>query len=210
MNDKHLIIDNAQAEDLSEIMKIRIANINDAEAIKNIYAPYVEKTAITFEYDIPEVSEFEGRIKRTLAGYPYLVAEDADGIVGYAYAGAFRPRAAYQHAVEVSIYVAAGRTGKGVGRQLYQYLEKLLLHQNVFVLYACITETERRDDGYLTDGSILFHSRMGYKTVGRYFHCGYKFGRWYSMIWMEKRICELPEQPDAFISFPEIAETYDI
>ena len=185
-------------------LNIRIALACDAEAIRNIYAPYVTDTAITFEYDVPDTDEFAGRIGRTLKRYPYLVAEENGEIVGYAYAGYFRPRAAYQHTVEVSIYVAAGQTGKGIGRQLYHHLERILIRQNVFVLYACITKTEREDDEYLTDGSILFHGKMGYETVGSYYHCGYKFGRWYSMIWMEKRICDLPEEPDAFIPYPEL------
>ena len=185
-------------------LKIRTAETGDAEAIRNIYAPYVADTAITFEYDVPDTDEFAGRIGRTLVRYPYLVAEENGEIVGYAYAGYFRPRAAYQHTVEVSIYVAMGQTGKGIGRQLYHHLERILLRQNAFVLYACITKTEREDDEYLTDGSILFHSKMGYETVGSYYHCGYKFGRWYSMIWMEKRICDLPQEPDAFIPYPEL------
>ena len=84
---------------------LRIAKPEDAEEILKVYAPYVEKTAITFEYEVPSVEEFRGRIENTLQHYPYLVAEDETGILGYAYAGRFQTRAAYDWAVETSIYI---------------------------------------------------------------------------------------------------------
>ena len=84
---------------------IRIAEPEDAEALLAIYAPYVEETAITFEYAVPSVEEFQERIRNTLQQYPYLVAEDENGILGYAYAGRFQSRAAYDWAVETSIYI---------------------------------------------------------------------------------------------------------
>ena len=86
-------------------MKIRIASIGDAEAILAVYAPYVRNTAITFEYDVPEIRNFRSRIEETLKNYPYLVAEEDGKIVGYAYAGVLRERAAYQHIAEMSVYV---------------------------------------------------------------------------------------------------------
>jgi len=185
-------------------MEIRIAEPGDAEAIRSIYAPYVADTAITFEYDIPDVQEFQRRIENTLERYPYLVALEQGNVIGYAYAGPFRPRAAYQHSVEASIYVDRKQTGKGVGRILYTELEKILLRQNVYVMYACITATEREQDEHLTDKSILFHEHLGYILAGRFFHCGYKFDKWYSMIWMEKRIGEQPDHPEAFLPYPDL------
>lgn len=179
-------------------MKIRLATPQDAKEIRQIYAPYVTDTAVTFEYEVPTVETFEERITNTLRKYPYLVAEEEGHIVGYAYAGAFRPRAAYQHSVEMSIYVDREKGGKGIGRKLYQELEHRLIQQNVFVLYACITMTERTDDPYLTDGSIQFHKKMGYTFAGHFHHCGYKFSCWYSMIWMEKSICNRPDHPEPF------------
>jgi len=185
-------------------MEIRIAEPGDAEAIRSIYAPYVADTAITFEYDIPDVQEFQRRIENTLERYPYLVALEQGNVIGYAYAGPFRPRAAYQHSVEASIYVNRKQTGKGVGRILYTELEKILLRQNVYVMYACITATEREQDEHLTNKSILFHEHLGYTLAGRFFHCGYKFDKWYSMIWMEKRIGEQPDHPEAFLPYPDL------
>ena len=190
-------------------MKIRLAGPQDAAQIRRIYAPYVTDTAVTFEYEVPDVEEFSERIRKTMQKYPYLVAEEAGRILGYAYAGVFRTRAAYQHSVEVSIYVDQTEGGNGVGRKLYQELERRLVLQNVFVSYACITMTERTDDPFLTDGSIRFHEKMGYTLAGRFHHCGYKFGRWYSMIWMEKSICSRPEQPELFLPFSLIPCSID-
>lgn len=95
---------------------IRIATTEDAGEIQKIYAPYVENTAITFEYDVPDVREMRRRIESTLAEYPYLVYVDVEGIVGYAYASAFHGRAAYKHCAEVSIYLDGEHKGKGYGK----------------------------------------------------------------------------------------------
>lgn len=88
-------------------MKIRVATEEDAESIQRIYAPYVENTAVTFEYDVPSVDEFRRRIANTLKEYPYLVAVEQERMVGYAYASSFHARAAYKHTAEVSIYLGS-------------------------------------------------------------------------------------------------------
>lgn len=84
---------------------IRTAAIEDAQALLDIYAYYVEETAITYEYDVPSLAEFESRIAHTLEKYPYLVAEMDGKIVGYSYAGAFHPRAAYHWGAEMTVYL---------------------------------------------------------------------------------------------------------
>lgn len=187
------------------MMKIRIAAAEDAESVQRIYAPYVEKTAVTFEYEVPGVEDFRQRIVNTLKEYPYLAAVEQERVIGYAYAGSFHSRAAYRHSAEVSIYLNEEWHKKGVGRQLYQELENRLMKQNVFVLYACVTITGNNDDENLTDGSVRFHEKMGYKIVGRHNMCGYKFNKWYSIIWMEKQIADRPDRPDAFVPFPELS-----
>lgn len=179
-------------------MLIRSAVPADAGEILKIYAPYVEKTAISFEYEVPTHEEFQSRVEGILANYPYLVAVEDGEIVGYSYASRFKPRKAYDHVAEVSIYIAEDHKGKGIGRALYEELEQQLVAKNVFVAYACITETERANDEYLTDDSINFHTKMGYRLVGRHELCGYKFGRWYSMIWMEKVLAPRPAHPEEF------------
>ena len=115
-------------------MNIRTATPQDAAAILAIYAPYIEQTAITFEYDVPSVEEFRGRIESTLKHYPYLVCEEEGEIVGYAYAGVFKARAAYSHCVETSIYVKMGQHGKGIGKKLYERLEEELKKMGILNL----------------------------------------------------------------------------
>ena len=190
-------------------MKIRIARPEDAEAIRKIYAPYVRNTAVTFDYEVPDVSEFGSRITNTLKSYPYLVAVEDGRVVGYTYAAQFRHKAAYQHDVEVSIYLDKDRRREGIGRKLYLELEKRLLRQNVFILYACVTATDRVNDEHLTRDSIHFHEKMGYTLTGRHNLCGYKFGKWYDTHWMEKVITERPEQAEPFIPFSALKEGHE-
>ena len=102
----------------------RVARPEDAEALLAIYAPYVEETAITFEYEVPSVEAFRARIAHTLATYPYIVAVEDEKIIGYAYVGRLHERAAYDWSVETSIYVARDRKRCGIGGQLYCELEK--------------------------------------------------------------------------------------
>lgn len=174
---------------------IRSAAISDAEKLLSIYAYYVEHTAVTFEYDVPTVEEFRQRIRKTMVKYPYLVLERDREILGYAYAGPFVGRAAYDWSAEVTIYLAPGEHKKGYGRRLYDALERELKEKGVLNLYACIGYPNTEDE-YLTKNSAQFHSHLGYKQVGVFSNCGFKFGRWYSMIWMEKMIGSHTEHPD--------------
>ena len=170
-----------------ENIVIRSASVNDAEALLNIYAYYVENTAITFEYKVPTVEEFQQRIANTLKKYPYLVAEKEGTILGYAYAGVFKDRAAYDWSAEVTIYLSHNATKCGIGRKLYEALETEMKKRGFLNLYACIGYPVEEDE-YLTKNSAQFHAHLGDQTVGEFHKCGYKFGRWYNMIWMEKLI----------------------
>ena len=172
-----------------ENMIIRTATANDAEELLNIYAYYVENTAITFEYDVPTLEEFTQRIENTLKKYPYLVAEKDGEILGYAYAGVFKDRAAYGWSAETTIYLKQDAVKCGLGRMLYETLEKEMKKRGFLNLYACIGYPID-DDEYLTKNSAEFHAHLGFETVGEFHKCGYKFGRWYNMIWMEKIIGE--------------------
>lgn len=177
-------------------MNIRIATSDDAKELLNIYKYYVENTAITFEYDVPSIEEFSGRIKNTLKKYPYLIAENEDGIYGYAYASAFKSRQAYDWAVETSIYVKNGDSRHGVGTLLYNELEKYLKMQNIINVNACIA--------YPNEKSEEFHKKFGYKTIAHFTKCGYKFGKWHDMIWMEKFIGEHTDTPKSVVPFSEL------
>ena len=170
-------------------MAIRSARTSDAYRILEIYAYYVENTAISFELDVPELNEFSTRIAKTLQKYPYIVIEEDGVIQGYAYAGVFKARAAYDRSCEVSIYVDRNARGQGYGRALYEELENRLGAMGILNLYACIASPIGEDE-YLTDASERFHAHLGFVRVGEFHKCSCKFGHWYNMIWMEKLIGE--------------------
>ncbi len=186
-------------------IKIRIATLEDAKRLLDIYTPYIEKTAITFEYSIPSIEEFKSRISNTLNKYPYLVAEKDNKILGYAYASPFKERAAYDWAVETTIYVDKDMRKMGIGKILYDSLEKVLLAQNILNLNACIAYPIIEDE-YLTKNSVNFHKHLGYRLVGEFYQCGYKFNRWYNMVWMEKHIGSHIKNQPPIKTFEEVRE----
>lgn len=184
---------------------IRTARPEDAQVLSDIYAPYVKNTAITYEYEAPSPDEFRRRIENTLMKYPYIVAEHNGEIVGYAYTGAFHERAAYAWDAETSIYVRPGFKGRGLGRRLYTTIEEISRAQKLIRLYAVIAFPDK-DDEYLTHNSIEFHRHLGYDPVAEFHKCAYKFKHWYNMIYMEKLLCPLPDEPDEIIPFPSFNE----
>ena len=184
---------------------LKVAAVEDAEKLLQIYAPYVINTAITFEYEVPTVQEFRKRICHVLKRYPYLVAEKNGELLGFAYASAFHERAAYDWAVETSIYICMNRRKMGIGRKLHDCLEKLLKEQGILNLNACIAYP-RSEDEYLTKNSVEFHTHLGYRLVGEFYQCGYKFNRWYNMVWMEKQIGEHVSNQPAVKSFEDIRD----
>lgn len=174
-------------------MNIEKATEEDVEALLDIYAFYVENTAVSFEYETPSVEEFAGRIRRISAIYPYIKAVDNGEITGYAYADVFKARKAYDWAVETTIYVKQEHRRTGVGARLYRALESSLADIGILNMNACIAYTPKKDE-YLNNDSTYFHKKMGFDVVGTFHKCGYKFGRWYDMVWMEKIIGEHNEE----------------
>lgn len=174
-----------------EGLLIREATPEDAPALLAIYAPYVRETAISFELVPPSEEEFRRRIASTLERYPYLVAERAPEPggtpvpVGYAYVSPFHEREAYRTSAETSIYVAADERGHGVGRALYDELERRCAAAGVCNLYACVAYASA-PDAHLTNASAAFHEALGYRLVGRFEKCARKFGTWYDMVYLEK------------------------
>lgn len=186
-------------------IKLRMATVDDAEKLLNIYKPYVENTAITFEYDVPNLKEFTQRIVDTLKKYPYIVAEKNNIIVGYAYAGTFKDRAAYDWSVETSIYIKSDVRHSGIGTILYDCLEKLLKVQGILNTNACIAYLEN-EEKHLPADSTKFHKHFGFKPVGVFHKCGYKFEKWYDMIWMEKLIGEHSNKPNQVRKIAQLSE----
>lgn len=178
-------------------MHIRIATVADAPALLKIYTPYVMDTAITFEYEVPSLGEFRERIENTLLRYPYLVAEMDGEIVGYAYAGPFKGRAAYDWVVEATVYVDAKHHGEGGGSALYARLESVLRKQGIRNMYACVSCANLPSE--------TFHEHLGFRTIGRFSQCGYKFKKWYDIIWMEKLIGAHTPEIEQVIPFSELS-----
>ena len=184
-------------------IQIRVARESDAAAQRDIYAPYVERTAVSFEYEVPDVATFAGRIRRVQERYPYLVAESDRELLGYAYAGSFHTREAYSWAAEASIYLRMDCRRMGIGSALYRALESALKAMGVRRLYASIAVPDEPDE-HLTLDSVRFHTAMGFRTVGEFHHCGWKFNRWYSTVWMEKVLASDTSAPSPLKPFREL------
>lgn len=186
-------------------IKIRNVRLEDAERLLEIYAYYVERTVITFEWEVPGVEEFRRRIQHVTEKYPYIVAELDGRVVGYCYVGPFVGRKAYEWGVETSIYLDSETRHQGVGGALYRKMEEILKAMHVLNMNACIGYTEHEDE-YLNNNSAQFHAHMGYRMVGRFLNCGHKFHRWYDMVWMEKIIGEHPANPLPVANYNDIRE----
>ena len=176
---------------------IRRANVQDAGPLLQIYAPYVQDTTVTFEFDVPSEDEFAARIEHALASYTWLVlehvdragdtAEDEPQAIGYAYYSPLGERAAYQWSAETSIYLDRGWCDRGLGAQLLEVLESCMAAQGICTSEACITSENT--------GSMEFHRRHGYTECARFTSCANKFDRWLSTVWMEKQLAPYGKNP---------------
>ena len=157
---------------------IRIATEADVPQMLDIYAPYIENTTYTFEYDVPSEAEFLQRFRKLTAQFPWLVWEEDGRILGYAYGSAPFERAAYGWCAEDSIYLLPQAQGRGIGARLCLALEKVLFYQGYLRIYALITAENEH--------SIAFHKKLGYVLRGEMPHAGIKFGRRIGVVWMDK------------------------
>ncbi|MBO8414775.1 MAG: N-acetyltransferase [Proteobacteria bacterium] len=194
-------------------LQVKTAVPADAAEMVEIYRPYVEDTAITFEYAVPSVKEFKQRLENVLKRYPWLTVRERENgrMLGYVYASPFKERAAYEYSVETSIYVRQDVRRQGAGRMLYHVLEALLAAQHVINLNACVAydATEGQDE-HLDNASVFFHQQMGYTQCAHFHQCGFKFGRWYDMVWLEKMLTEHPLRPELFVPFAKLANVRSI
>lgn len=166
-------------------INLRLAKLEDAQEILDIYSPYIEHTNITFEYEVPSLIEFQKRMAIIMNKYPFIVAVENDIIIGYAYAHEHMERAAYQWNVETSIYISDKNLHRGVGSLLYGRLIDILKLQNVKNVYACVTLPN--------DNSEKIHNAFGFQLVGRFHKSGYKFGTWHDVGWFELHISDHQE-----------------
>ena len=169
-------------------MSIRMATAQDVPRILEIYAPYIQNTAISFEYDVPGLEDFTRRFLDITAKFPWLVWEENGVILGYAYGSLPFERAAFQWSTEASIYLCPEAQGKGIGRKLYAELERLLQEQGYKKVYAIITTAN--------ENSIAFHKAVGYRHTATMPDCGYKLGVWHGIVWMEKELNTWDSPPE--------------
>ena len=155
-------------------MRLRAAAPDDAAALAAIYAPYVTASATSFENEPPDACAMTDRIAAGDDLYPWIVAEDeGGGVAGYAYASAFRPRAAYRYAVETSIYLSGDRLGEGLGKRLYSSLIATLEAQGFAQAIGAITLPNA--------ASVRLHQWLGFVEAGVYRQVGYKLGAWHDV-----------------------------
>ncbi|OBF98727.1 acetyltransferase [Mycobacterium sp. 852014-52450_SCH5900713] len=164
-----------------------MATPEDADAIADIYAPYVRDSAISFEAVPPTAQEMRSRLTATLTCLPWLVMTTGHTIVGYAYAGPHGDRAAYRWSVDVSLYLGRPYRRQGYGRRIYIALLKLLVAQGYINAFAAITLPN--------PASVGLHEAMGFTRVGVFDGVGFKDGAWRDVGWWHCRLAHPPAQP---------------
>jgi len=175
------------------VIRIRVADEHDAEAIAAIYAPHVTRGFVSFEEFPPTADEMRMRMAKVAVAFPWLVAEEEGAILGYAYADRFRDRAAYRWAVETTVYVAAEAQRRGIGRLLYSALLDILRRQGFTQAVAAISLPN--------DASIQLHEIAGFRRAGVYRQVGWKLGRWVDVgLWQAELADPLhpPPEPKTF------------
>jgi L-amino acid N-acyltransferase YncA len=182
---------------MDRVPDIRIATGADAEGVLAIYAPIIRDTAISFELVPPTVEQMRERIESTLVQLPWLVADQSEEVIGYAYASRYRERAAYQWAVEVSAYVHEESRRSGVARALYRALLGVLKDLGYRTALAGIALPN--------EASVAFHESMGFTAIGIYRKVGYKMGTWHDVGWWQLALGEYtdnPAKPDRMQDYP--------
>jgi L-amino acid N-acyltransferase YncA len=175
---------------------LRFATAADAAAVAAIYAPYVRDTAISFEVDPPAADEMRARIADVQQRHAWLVACRGNDVVGYAYAGAHRTRAAYRWSVDTAVYLERGSHRRGIARRLYATLFALLVRQGYVNAYAGITLPN--------PASVGFHEAMGFAPLGVYRGVGYKKGAWYDVGWWSRRLRDCAGDPGEPLALGEL------
>lgn len=182
---------------------LRIARREDVPDMLAIYTPYVLGSTATFEYEAPSLEEFYRRYDNFTQQFPWLVWEEGGVLGGYAYASAPYSRPAYAWCAEPTVYLRPDFQGKGVGTRLYQALEAILKKQGYQLIYALVCQEN--------EVSRHFHESLGYEKRAFFPNCGYKFGRWMGLYWMEKRLFEVKTPngfPDSWLSIVQNAESW--
>jgi L-amino acid N-acyltransferase YncA len=160
-------------------IRIREVAESDGEALTAIYNHYVTTTTVTFEEQPVSRAEMTDRISEVLkAKLPFLVAESALGVIGFAYATKWKGRSAYRHSVETTVYLADGSSRRGIGSALYRRLIVLLETAGLHAVIGGIALPN--------DASIALHEKFGFTQVASFREVGYKFGRWIDVGYWER------------------------
>lgn len=165
-------------------LHLRLATDADAPALREIYAPWVERTAVSFEEIVPGVEEFAGRIRESNERWAWVVAELTGKLVGYAYGSSHRKRMAYRWSVEVSAYVHPEFQRRGIARALYGELFARLAERGYCNAYAGIALPN--------DASLALHRALGFSDIGVFPRVGWKFGAWHDVAWLHRPLRESP------------------
>lgn len=181
---------------------IRPVQISDAQVLLDIYRYYIEQTNITFEYTVPEISEWENRILDYKNQHPWLVAELNGKIAGYAYATVHRQRIAYSWCCESSVYLDSEFHGLGIAKILYDKLFEILRFQGYLNVYAILTSPNPKSE--------RFHESFGFKDIGRFHKAGFKFDEWHDTRWMELHLAEHSVPPGNIIPYSTLEDSEDI
>jgi len=169
---------------MTTTLTIRSATGADAARIAEIYGHYVRETPASFEIDPPRAQEMLGRIEAGTGTYPWLVAEEDSAVVGYAYGGEFRKRAAYRWSAEVSVYIDAEHRARGAGRALMSRLLDQLRAGDFANAFAGVTLPN--------PASVRLFESLGFEPIGVFRNAGYKFGAWHDVGWWQLPLKELP------------------
>lgn len=181
---------------MSGLPDLRVATPDDAEAIAAIYAPFVRDTVISFETTVPDTPEMARRIAATLETHPWLVAEEAGRVIGYAYASQHRTREAYRFSCDVTVYLAEGARGRRLGTHLYTELFRLLAAQGFRNAFAGIALPN--------PASVALHESVGFRHLGTYRDVGFKLGAWQDVGWWQLVLDDTQAAPAEIIPFKNL------
>jgi len=172
---------------MSDKMRIRFAGKEDAAAILRIYEAYIKNTRVTFEIDVPTVPEFEARMERITAQFPWLVCEVNGEIAGYAYGSRHGERAAYRWSADLSVYIDEKFHRRGIATALYRGVTELLRRQGYFTVYAGVSTPNPKSEA--------FHEALGFRNLGEFKNVGYKLGAWCGVAWYELPLADYVAEP---------------
>lgn len=181
-----------------DTVTLRQTHPEDAEAILEIYAPYIRNTSITFEYEVPSLSEFRERMEGIMEGYPYLICEIDGAVAGYAYAHRYKERAAYQWDAELSVYLREGYERRGIGQAFYTALMEILKEQHVRNVYGIVTSPN--------PPSEALHAAMGFRLAGVSLKTGYKLGKWIDVSCFERSLGDPDSPPEELLTVHQVSQ----